>query len=242
MPRWGTPSPDQLARGRVALADWVARHGGRSTWEALPPLATPVEVKWSSTARIWRPPLPASDRPATLTVHFVLDKARVDFHDPHHTSWGHDSQTAWVSEDGRRTYPSVIHAQRVVPSLKWYAAMPHKLLDPSTQLQLVEDRLDRVAIRFSTEGGQTGDEMLAEFEDGRLRRLFHTAREFGGAVRAVATFERWQTVAGVLLPELVRVALLSPAPVRDVQTFHFTGWKVVQPPSRFFEIPSEAGG
>ena len=236
MPRWGEPDSDALADGRRALDHHVQRLGGRAAWESLPTLACDVAVSWSAAARMWRPPMPSSV--GTLYVHFGLDKARLDFAHESSVSWAHDSVSAWTSANGARTYEHVHHAARVVPTLKWYAAMPYKLLDSGVQHRVPEGQPDQVLVQFGTTGGQTGDRMLATFADDQLVELQHTARGLGEQVVAAARFGPGTPFAGMWLPSEVRVTLRAPAPIRDAEVIRFSRWRTASVGAGFFEIPA----
>jgi len=236
LPSWGQPSDPDLHAGHAALTQQVAHHGGRAAWDRLPCLTCRLDTAWAPAARMWRPPMPKSTAPR-LTLDFRRDKARLDFHDPAGTAWGHDSVGAWAARQGQRTYDSIHHIARALPVLKWYAAMPHKLLDPGVSHRILSTAPDRVLVKFGTHNGQTGDRMLATFASGRLATLHHTARAFGDNVAAVARFESWSELEGVALPTSVRVSLTSPTAIQDAQVVRYLDWQVAKPVPGFFEKP-----
>ena len=239
LPAWGTPSERERAVGRAALRQWVDGHGGRAAWESLSAVRCEVESEWAAAGRMWGPPLPVGTALPRLTVDFRADKARLDFDDRSGSRWGFDSTEAWTADARGRTYPDAHHAARVLPTLKWYAAMPHKLLDPGVRHRLVDGDPAAVLIQFSTARGQTGDTMLASFRQGRLASLRHTARALGDGVRAEARFVDWSQVGTVWLPREVHVSLLAPAAIQDVQKLRFVGWSAASVPPGFFEKPAD---
>ena len=197
---------------------------------------------WSRAASALRPPTP--DAPARFTVHFEQDKARLDFRDAQSTCWGHDSREAWTSRNAQRDYTHVRHAARAVPMLKWFAAMPHKLLDPGVQAQRVglsSSAGPQVLVQFGTHDNRTGDRMLATFRphDGGLVKLAYTARAFGEHVMGLAEFVSWEIVEGVRLPAEVSVSLLSPVPLNLAQHLQFKGWALAEVAADYFEKPPD---
>lgn len=247
LPTWADAIPGTESDARRGLEDACDAVGGRSSWLGLPAVTAALTDTWSRAARAWRPPTP--EGAARFTVHFEQDKARIDFADPAATCWGHDSREGWTASKGSRTYADAHHAERVVPTLKWFAAMPHKLLDPGVEARLWRPRgVDpasptdvQVLVRFGTEGGRTGDRMMATLRraDRRLIRLAYTARAFGENIVGMAEYVAWSEVDGVLLPSEVMVGLHAPAPIARAQHIRFEGWTVAPVPASFFEKPPE---
>jgi hypothetical protein len=172
-------------------------------------------------------------------VNFRQDKARLDFSDERVTSWGHDSVEAWSARKGRRTYDEVSTASKVVPALKWYAAMPYKLLDPSVLHRMMPGSLGQILVQFDTDQGRSGDRMLASFRDGLLRELCHTARALHPDAVATARYVSWEDVEGVQLPAEIRVDLIAPIAIQDVQVLRFAGWRPSTHPASHLEKPTD---
>ena len=243
IPAWDTCRADSEGEARRLLERACDAVGGRSAWLELPPVAASLIQEWSALAESWRPPMPEAD--ARFTVHFEQDKARVDFSDPAGTCWAHDSREGWSGARGRRTYTHAAQAHLMVPTFKWFAAMPHKLLDPSAEHRLWRapdrNRGGQVLVRFGTDNGQTGDQMLATLSptDQRILRLTFTARELDAQVVGSAHFERWQPVGGLTLPSKVTVDLNAPVEVAEAQQLRFEGWRTIRVPDDFFEKPQQ---
>lgn len=243
VPAWTQPDPRSEAKARALLERSSNQAGGRDAWLALPPVSATLTDTWSRAAMAFRPPTP--DAPARFTIHFEQDKARIDFLDTESTCWGFDSREAWTSRLGLRTYTHVHHAARTVPALKWFAAMPHKLLDPDVQAQMFPGASSagpQVLVQFGTQGNRTGDRMLASFSsrDGTLVKLAYTARELGETVMGLAEFATWERVEGVQLPSEVKVGLLSPAALDLVQRVQFKNWTRADVAEDHFEKPPDS--
>jgi len=242
VPGWGSPTPEERERGRKRLEDWIDMSGGRRRWSDLPVLRCGLDLAWPPGVAIWRPPFPSSAVRPELTAHFHRDKARLDFADPAGTRWGHDSVEAWVGTERGRSYDHIPWADRVVSVLKWYAAMPHKLLDPLVEVRVLPGAGDQLLLQFPQTHGQTGDRMMVRFADGRLIQLQHTARAFGEEVRVVAHYIDWMTVRGVRLPSEVQAEVVAPMRVRGRIRIRYLDWEVRTVSADFFEKPPDSMG
>ncbi len=218
---------------QLRLRHAVDQLGGRAAWLDLPPLVSRLLIQGPLLSQL-RLPGAAS---MAFSVHFEQDEARVDGTATPPWTWGYDGVDAWTATNGRRTDENIADARFWVPALKWYAAMPHKLLDPSIQTQA--DPLASNALNITFPGVPLGDEMTAWLdEQGRFVRLDHTARALGPDVRVRAEWRTWQSVRDVSLPSQIHLRIQMPAmPAVPVQ-IQFLDWTIREPAPDFFEKPS----